>query len=208
MSRLNLSEDMVAPRSHTCLSFLPLEYSTFILTFSILPLGEDAALPISWPPQDPEQHEPNNYDHLQSSSPWTYGHDALNPALEPTSSSRRRFISKSHDSRIPHDKVPPYHPDYDRGEKYQPESHADDSSLSSSDVEDDVPLGVIQNGESRRVRRGSEGYEMQAVSREQMLRQYLESVGKDYDKYIRYIPEVESEYQEVDLQPHASTISG
>jgi len=172
------------------------------LTFSILPLGEDAALPISWPP---EQHEPNNYDHLQSSSPWTYGHDALNPALEPTSSSRRRFISKSRDSRIPHDKVPPYHPDHDRGEKYQPENHADDSSLSSSDVEDDVPLGVIQNGESGRVRRGSEGYEVQPVSREQMLRQYLESVGEDYDKYI---PEVESEYQEVDLQPHASTISG
>jgi len=88
--------------------------------------------------------------------------------------------------------VPPYHPDYDRGEKYQ--SANNDSSLSSSDVEEDVPLGVIQNGESMRVRRGSEGYEVQPVSREQMLRQYLESVGEDYDKYIRYIPEVETEY--------------
>lgn len=86
--------------------------------------------------------------------------------------------------------MPPYHPDYSRGEKYQPGDNDDNSSLSSSDMEDDVPLGTIQGG---RIRRGSEGYEIQAVSREQMLRQYLESVGEDYDKYIRYIPEVESE---------------
>ncbi len=175
---------------HTCLSFLPSGYGAIILTFSVLGPGEDAVLPIPWPPRDPEQYEPNNYDHLQSSSPWTYGYNALNPALEPTTSSRRRFISKSRDSCTPHDKVPPYHPDYSRGEKYQPGDNDDNSSLSSSDMEDDVPLGTIQGG---RIRRGSEGYEIQAVSREQMLRQYLESVGEDYDKYIRYIPEVESE---------------
>lgn len=67
----------------------------------------------------------------------------------------------------------------------------EDSSVGSGDEvddDDDVPLGIKGRG-----RRGSEGYEVRPVSREQMLRQYLESVGENYDRYIRYIPEPESE---------------
>lgn len=108
--------------------------------------------------------------------------------------------AKSRDSCIPvqHDRVPPYHPDYYKGEAYPAEGDDDEDSLVSSDdeVEDDedIPLGGAHDRKSSvRVRRGSEGYEVRPVSREQMLRQYLESVGEDYDRYIRYIPQPESE---------------
>ncbi|KXN88865.1 Palmitoyltransferase PFA4 [Leucoagaricus sp. SymC.cos] len=146
---------------------------------------------VIWPPPDPDSHEPDNYDHLQSSSPWTYGNSNLNPTLQPTSSYRRRVGAKSRDSCIPHDKVPPYHPDYSRGEAYRAEDEGEDGFTSPSEVEegdDDVPLGAI-HVEGRRVRRGSEGYEVRPVSREEMLRQYLESVGEDYNHYLQYIPQ-------------------
>lgn len=61
--------------------------------------------------------------------------------------------------------------------------------------DEDVPLGVLHN-EGGRVRRGSEGYEVRSVSREQMLRQYLEGIGEDYDRYLRYIPQPDSESEE------------
>lgn len=89
--------------------------------------------------------------------------------------------------------MPPYHPDYHEGETHRASGDDDDDedSLVSSgdeveDDDDDVPLGT-------KVRRGSEGFEIRPVSREQMLRQYLESVGENYDRYIRYIPYPESE---------------
>ncbi|KAF9454208.1 palmitoyltransferase PFA4 [Macrolepiota fuliginosa MF-IS2] len=159
-----------------------------------------------WPPRDPDTYKPENYDHLETSSPWTYGHDTLNPTLQPTSSSRRRTGAKSRDSCIPvtHDRVPPYHPDYDKGESYPTGDDDSDSQVNSDDdVEgDDVPLGTMYGQSDVRMRRGSEGYEVRPVSREQMLRQYLESVGEDYDRYIRYIPQPESESdEEVDDAP-------
>lgn len=82
-------------------------------------------------------------------------------------------------------------------ETYQAMDEDDISSSSGEEVvnDDDMPLGTV-GGMERRVRRGSEGYEVRSTSREQMLRQYLESVGEDYDRYIRYIPEPESESDE------------
>ncbi|KAJ3567336.1 hypothetical protein NP233_g6433 [Leucocoprinus birnbaumii] len=159
---------------------------------------------VSWPPRDPEQHKPDNYDHLKSSDPWTYGNDTLNPSLQPTNSYRRRISSKSRDSCIPHDRVPPYHPDYSKGETYQPVDDDDEDSLVSSSGElsdDDMPLG------HDRVRRGSEGYEVRPVSREQMLRQYLESVGEDYDRYIKYIPQPDSQSETEEDGPTTATIA-
>ncbi|KAF5352496.1 hypothetical protein D9756_005887 [Leucocoprinus leucothites] len=153
---------------------------------------------LSWPPRDPEHYKPDNYDYLQSSSPWTYGNDTLNPSLYPTNGRRRRSGVKSRDSCIPHDRVPPYHPDYSKGEVYQLEHDDNGDSSASSGVEengDDVPLGAVY-GDHTRIRRGSEGYEVRPFAREQMLRQYLESVGESYDRYIRYIPQPESEGEE------------
>jgi palmitoyltransferase len=87
--------------------------------------------------------------------------------------------------------VPPYHPDYGRQELDN-----DEDSLSTGDEMDDdnVSLSAVR-GVNGRVRRGSEGYEVRPILREQMLRQYLESVGEDYDRYIRYIPQPELEIE-------------
>lgn len=44
------------------------------------------------------------------------------------------------------------------------------------------------------MRRGSEGYEIRPESREQMLREYLESLGEQPDRYLRYIPQVDEDF--------------
>lgn len=78
--------------------------------------------------------------------------------------------------------LPPYHPDYQEGEHSYDSQRDDDSS----DNEITPPPG-------HRVRRGSEGYEIRPQDRDQMLREYLESLGEQPDRYIRYIPEVEQD---------------
>lgn len=44
-----------------------------------------------------------------------------------------------------------------------------------------------------RVRHGSEGFEVRQDDREEMLRQYFEELGEEPGRYLRYIPEPESE---------------
>jgi hypothetical protein len=67
------------------------------------------------------------------------------------------------------------------------------------------------------VRRGSEGYEVQPAAREEMLRQYLENLGEEPGRYLRYIPQVEdgdeSNFEDEDddnvpLASHAKIVGG
>ncbi|KAF8625214.1 hypothetical protein AX15_005516 [Amanita polypyramis BW_CC] len=128
----------------------------------------------SWPPEDPDRGSVYQKLDLRD-SPWTYENGSVNPQLQPSNSEIRQSTVK----RRRHEQpgvlaVPPYHPDY----------HADsavsvDDYNSPSTSEDELP----------RARRGSEGFEVRPVNREEILRRYLEEMGEEPDKYVRYIPE-------------------
>ena len=116
------------------------------------------------------------------SSPWTYNNKSLNPNLQPSNSqSRRRNKSQSSSPGV--SSLPPYHPDYKEGDQgaYNP------SNYENQDEEESTPSGRIH------VRKGSEGYEIRPEEREEMLRQYLTDLGEEPGRYLRYIPQPESE---------------
>jgi len=53
-----------------------------------------------------------------------------------------------------------------------------------------------------RVRRGSEGYEVRQINREDMLQRYLEELGEE-GRYVRYIPQPDDDEEEYDNVPLA-----
>lgn len=120
-------------------------------------------------------------------SPWTIVDGSLNPDLQP-SNAALRGSSKMRRRRPPipgASSLPPYHPDYQEEDS----THQSQPYYKSSDDEDyDDPPSKVH------VRRGSEGYEIRPESREQMLREYLESLGEQPDRYLRYIPQVEEDF--------------
>jgi palmitoyltransferase ZDHHC6 len=79
--------------------------------------------------------------------------------------------------------LPPYHPDYQDNED-------DDGFVESDDSEDDYDQ---EQANSPRVRRGSEGYEVKSMDREQLLERYLRELGEQPGRYHRYIPQVYSD---------------
>jgi len=92
--------------------------------------------------------------------------------------------------------LPPYHPDY------EPPSLEDDGGIleysSASDVSssDGYAEPVIPG--AGRVRRGSEGYEIPSINREEMLRVYIEGQVGEPGRYNIYVPEAASESSEED----------
>ncbi|KDQ63231.1 hypothetical protein JAAARDRAFT_147325 [Jaapia argillacea MUCL 33604] len=156
--------------------------------------GHDSDADRVWPPRDPS-HSP--YTGPQDmftlpSSPWTYANDSLNPNLQPSNSRLRTANSsfRRRDSRRAL-AVPPYHPDYSESSYVDSHPISSTSSVSSDSEEYDDQYG---NGRSPpRVRRGSEGYEVRPVDREEMLRRYIETQANDPERYQRYIPEPSSE---------------
>ena len=106
----------------------------------------------------------------------------MNPNLQPSNSqSRRRNISQP--SSPGASSLPPYHPDYKEGDQdaYNPDNGE------SWDEQESAPRGQLH------VRRGSEGYEVRPEEREQMLQRYLTDLGEEPGRYLRYIPQPESE---------------
>ena len=120
--------------------------------------------------------------------PWTYGNGSFNPDLDPNPSANdvkeRRGSSASRqrhtypypgedgeiDGTYP---VPPYHPDYDESQR----SHGHISRPPYEDEDEDEDDRYYEDGpQSRRfIRRGSEGYEVRPINREEMMRQYVDS---------------------------------
>ncbi|KAF8167385.1 DHHC palmitoyltransferase-domain-containing protein [Crassisporium funariophilum] len=149
-----------------------------------------------WPPKDSDSSYSNsssthngNDDNTNTSSPWTYENGSLNPNLRPSNgqiqnSPRRRRIPGA-------SSLPPYHPDYrpddDQQATYEPSQILDEESSEGSIEENHAPDRA--NGH---VRRGSEGYEIRPEGREEMLRRYLEEIGEEPDRYLRYIPQPDS----------------
>ncbi|KAH7105036.1 zf-DHHC-domain-containing protein [Auriculariales sp. MPI-PUGE-AT-0066] len=122
-----------------------------------------------WPPVDPSRRQidygASDDDapvKLPESGPWTYGEGSFNPTLKPSSQELRQ-----------RSRYPPYHPMYGK----EAGSDAGDDS-SSDDVSDHEEVGL-----RRRVRRGSEGFEVRQISRDDMLRPYLpsEAAARNFD---------------------------
>lgn len=131
--------------------------------------------------QDRRSSSPRSVD-LQSTSPWTYQDEGFNPALQPSNTAHRQATSvarKRPRSCIPESEdVLPYHHDYKDG---------DENKL--YDEEDDDTSDESGNFGQVRLRRGSEGYEVRPVNRNDMLRRYLEEIGEKPGRYVRYIPQ-------------------
>jgi palmitoyltransferase len=135
------------------------------------------------------------------SSPWTYSNDALNPDLHPTSAGKRKSkprAKKAKAAKGPISSLPPYHPDYEPPLEGDEDgaggafvySSASDTSYSSDGYIEPVIPGA------GRVRRGSEGYELPPIDREEMLRRYIEGQVGEAGRYNVYVPEPESESSE------------
>ncbi|KIL71551.1 hypothetical protein M378DRAFT_19864 [Amanita muscaria Koide BX008] len=140
--------------------------------------GDDAEMP--WPPQDPDLNTQNKL--MLPDSPWTYDNESVNPLLQPSNSQLREAAVRRRRSRQQGvSAVAPYHPDY-KGEE---------DGYSSSTSFDEQP----------RIRRGSEGYEVRPVNREEMLQQYVHVLDEEPGKYIRYIPEPDTDSESEDGLP-------
>lgn len=141
----------------------------------------------SWPPRDPDTYRSEGPDKefVLPASPWTYENGSVNPNLEPFNGHLRNAASTS--KRRPQradagtSALPPYHPDYVEGADAPYEFSGDDSS-----EDDDIRRQPL-------VRRGSEGYEVRSVDREDMLQRYLRELGEEPGRYHRYIPYPDSE---------------
>ncbi|TFK77407.1 zf-DHHC-domain-containing protein [Pluteus cervinus] len=136
-------------------------------------------IPISWPPQEPSQvyleDDEDNSRFVLPESPWTYQNESFNPNLKPMNTQKRGLARQRQPKRKDGtSNVSPYNLDYES-----------DSSLE----EVDAPMRP-------RIRRGSEGYEVRPVDRNEMLQQYLSQVGEQDHQYVRYIPQPKSEDSE------------
>jgi len=124
----------------------------------------------SWPPCDPAS---TGKQFKLPKSPWTYDNEGVNPNLRPSNSS-----TLAHGHQVYTSALPPYHPDFDGDcsprarQSYSPDS---------SDIDDDYQ-GI-------KVRRGSEGYEVHPLNREEMLRKYLEAEVSREGRYQVYGPD-------------------
>jgi palmitoyltransferase len=147
----------------------------------------------SWPPRNPaNSSEDLNNTLALPPSPWTYENGSLNPTLEPSNSRLRCAASIAKKRRLQDQdsgklSLPPYHPDYD-GSNVKHASE-DDGDSPSADSNDAAPF----------VRGGSEGYEVQSVDREELLKRYLMEVGQEPGRYHRYVPSSDSDSDEEHL---------
>jgi len=133
-----------------------------------------------WPPRDPALEHQNPFK--LPDSPWTYENGDFNPGLRP-SNTRARPIDERSSTRAYTSALPPYHPDFDHDD-HPFQSH---STEGGTDPEEEY--------QGLRVRRGSEGYEVRPISREEMLREHIQSEVKRTGRYQVYQPE-DAEYAE------------
>jgi len=193
-------------RMVSCSIFLP---SSPEMGWTRIPNTLLESLRAEWPLKETASSDSSsdqNGDDSRNSSPWTYENESLNPALRPSNSQLRTSTARRR--RPPQNKIPgasslpPYHPDYreDEQDAYAPEEYSEESGSSE---------GESRAGKTH-VRRGSEGFEVRQEGREEMLRRYLQELGEDPDRYLRYIPQPdedsESEDDNVPLAYHQDTL--
>ena len=83
--------------------------------------------------------------------------------------------------------MPPYHPDYEPAQDWQDDGEDDDDGERFAEYEYEYGRRTAH------VRQGSEGYEVRAIDREQLLAEYIASRADEGGHYRRYVPESPSE---------------
>jgi len=147
----------------------------------------------TWPPEDPTAIDDSNRkdEFTLPSTPWTYSNGSLNPNLQPSNTYMRSVtaVKRRKSGKRRRDPVPPYHPDY-----WSPKEDGD-VSVSSHECSDDSNGYGSEKGTdgNARVRRGSEGYEVRPVDREEMLRRHVQEQGLQPSRYQWYVPQSENE---------------
>ncbi|GJJ13367.1 hypothetical protein Clacol_007619 [Clathrus columnatus] len=155
---------------------IPTKVTTDCLKFKLAD-GEDETGPGGvWPPEDPYSYDDQSQRQFDPNcSPWTYG-NGINPDLQPSNMFKRSSTGRS--------KVPPYHPDYNQAD------HEHDR-ISSTPSPAEYDNENFWHGP--RIRRGSEGWEVGAIDREELLRRSIASRTDQPGRYRRYAPESNSE---------------
>jgi palmitoyltransferase len=135
-----------------------------------------------WPPSDPTEY---NGGWTQPASPWTYDNDGPNPSLIPSNSGSAQLRARKRDA-AGSSAVPPYHPDYDESAQHEYGGGEDDY-----DYDDGERFAEYEKVRQRMpfVRRGSEGYEVRPIDREQLLAEYITDRAQEDGHYCRYVPE-------------------
>lgn len=150
----------------------------------------------SWPPSDPNDarrldvnYDDDDHELILPETPWTYENGDLNPNLAP-SNSRRKSSSARRRRRVPIANVPPYHPDYVEPNTTTFRDGVPENSDGYETVsEEDNDEYVDKERSGHIVRRGSEGYEIRPVDREEILRRYIASRSEEAGWYNQYVPE-------------------
>jgi palmitoyltransferase ZDHHC6 len=169
-----------------------------------------------WPPKDPSSYADESGPQLLGESAFTYG-TGLNPSLQPSNTAKLR-TSTRHENRSSY---PPYHPAYNQPPEDSESDHdyndppSNFSNSAATFFRDTLSFGgandAVNSDEdeypertqrSVRVRRGSEGWEVKQMSREEIVQNYMRSRGLEEDKlgrlsapdrYRRYVPEPPSD---------------
>ncbi len=143
-----------------------------------------------WPPPDPTEY---NGGWTQPASPWTYDNDGPNPALIPSNTRSTQHLRARKRDTAGISAVPPYHPDYDESAQDEYDDNDGEVDYDYDDGEQFAEYGKLRQRAMPRVRRGSEGYEVRPIDREQLLAEYIESRAQETGHYRRYVPEPPSE---------------
>ena len=140
-----------------------------------------------WPPPDPTEY---NGGWTQPASPWTYDNDGPNPALVPSNSPSAQHLRSRKRDPAGTSAVPPYHPDYDESSQ-----HEYGAGEVDYDYDDGERFAEYEKVRQRMpfVRRGSEGYEVRPIDREQLLAEYIADRAQEDGHYSRYVPEPPSD---------------
>jgi palmitoyltransferase ZDHHC6 len=140
-----------------------------------------------WPPPDPTEY---SRGWTEPASPWTYNNDGPNPALMPSNSDSAQHLRTRKRDAAGFSAVPPYHPDYDESAQ-----HEYGGGEVDYDYDDGERFAEYEKMRQRMpfVRRGSEGYEVRPIDREQLLAEYITDRAQEDGHYCRYVPEPPSE---------------
>ena len=141
-----------------------------------------------WPPPDPTEY---NGGWAQPASPWTYNNDGPNPSLIPSNSDSAQHLRSRKRDAGEISTVPPYHPDYDESGQQEYGGEVD------YDYDDGERFAEYEKVRQRMpfVRRGSEGYEVRPIDREQLLAEYITDRAQEDGHYCRYVPEPSSDLE-------------
>lgn len=180
-----------------------------LVTHLTSPRFPDTTQQYSWPPKDPtifrphqdftgeDDDEPPENSFNLPSSPWTFDNGSLNPNLQPSNTYRRRAFKSNRTYAEQNEAQGSNEPTYPPNNA-EPSATASDGNVRDGHYDDGSSEYSLDEDELYQesrpwIRRGSEGYEVKPIDREEILRRYILSRGEEAGYYQRYVPEPEPE---------------